>query len=126
MINAATVAEKRPVCRSFFSELTRSRRYEGTHEDEDAIQVAFKFPTLYQRLVLLLTLLEDNGPELRGRIHVLNVCESHMRIQARTELKGELPESFSAVQVGARGTYLGLSKGNRTWKLATFKPGHHV
>ena len=41
-----------------------------------------------------------------------------MRIQARTELRGELPESFSAVQVGARGTYLGLSKGNRTWKLA--------
>jgi hypothetical protein len=73
MINAATVAEKRPVCRSFFSDLTRSRRYERTHEDEDAIHVSF--PTLYQRLVILLTLLEDNGPELRGRIHVLDVCD---------------------------------------------------
>ena len=79
---------------------------------------------LYQRHVIFLTFLEDNGPELRGRIHVFDVCESYMRIQARTELRGALPESSSAVQVGTRGTYPVLFKSNRTWKLATFKSRH--
>src|SRR5260221_1507027 len=94
MMNAATVAEKRPVCKVFTSELARSRRYERTHEEEDAIHVTF--PTLHQHLVILLTLLEDDSPELRRRIHVLDLCESHVRNRLRKERIYEVPESFSA------------------------------
>ena len=49
----------------------------STHEEEDAIHVAL--PTFREGLVILLALLENDTPELCGRIHVLDLCEFLLR-----------------------------------------------
>lgn len=95
MIKAATVAEKRPVCQKCLRHSRMGRRYRRTHEDEDAIHVAL--PALYESLVIFLTLLENDGPELRRRIHVLDLCRSHVRNWIRQSCIGklDLPGAFS-------------------------------
>jgi hypothetical protein len=70
MMNAATVAAKRPVCQRSSNTIARNR-YRGPHEEEDAIHIAF--PTFHEGLVILLSLLEDDSPKLSGRIHVLDL-----------------------------------------------------
>ena len=49
----------------------------STHEEEDTIHVAL--PTFREDLVILLALLENDTPELCGRIHVLDLCKFLLR-----------------------------------------------
>jgi hypothetical protein len=51
--------------------MAQSRRYRRTHEEEDAIHVAF--PAFCEGLVILLTLFENDTPELCRRIDVLDL-----------------------------------------------------
>lgn len=57
--------------------MARYRRREGTYEEEDTIHVTL--PAFCEDFVILLTLIEDDRPELRGRIHVLDLCKSLVR-----------------------------------------------
>jgi hypothetical protein len=76
-MNTATITAKRPVCQRSLNTIARGRRQRRTHENEDAIHVAL--PTFHEGLVIPLTLLKNDAPELCGRIHALDLCESHLR-----------------------------------------------
>jgi hypothetical protein len=69
--------------------MAQCRSYRRTHEEEDAIHIAL--PTLCEGLVILLTLLEDDTPELCGRIDVLVFCGSHLQDMAEKRIDGGVP-----------------------------------
>jgi hypothetical protein len=89
-MNAATVAAKRPVCQSLSFLWCEAEGYRRTHEEEDAVHVAL--PAFCERLVILLALLENDAPELCGRIDVLVLCKYHffrtwlLRIDSKLEV----------------------------------------
>lgn len=64
--------EKARLSKSLMS-MAQNRSYKRTHEEEDAIHVTL--PTFCEDLVILLALLENDAPELCGRIGVLDLCE---------------------------------------------------
>jgi hypothetical protein len=73
MMNAATVAAKRPVFQLALGERWNSevrgtgKRWEAwTYKDEDALRVSL--PVLRKYFVLSISLGEVNGPHLAGRI----------------------------------------------------------
>jgi hypothetical protein len=64
--------------------MAQGRSYRRTHEEEDAIHVAL--PAFCEGLVILLTLFENDTPELCGRIDELDICGSRLRTWPRKDL----------------------------------------
>jgi hypothetical protein len=119
--------EKARLSKSLMS-MAQSRRYKRTHEEEDAIHVAL--PTFCEDLVILLALLENDAPELCGRIGVLDLCEYHFRTWLKKYLMlGYLDHSPDS-QAGPLGTDLGFNdeqvdggcpKPTPTWNIVHFE-----
>ena len=63
--------------------MAQCRSYRRTHKKDDAIHVAL--PVFCEGLVILLTLLENDTPELCRRIDVLVLCGSHFGTWPRKE-----------------------------------------
>lgn len=68
--------EKARLSKSLVS-MEQGRSYRRTHEEEDAIHVAL--PTFCKGLVIFLTLLENDAPEMCRRIDVVDLCGSYFR-----------------------------------------------
>jgi len=83
--------------------------YNKTNEDEDAIHVTL--PRFDEGPVVLLAFVENDSPELRGRVHILDLWECQVRNLVRkcwiVERQLKHLEFSPEVQFGARGTYLG-------------------
>ena len=86
--------------------MAQSRSYRRTHEEEDAIHVAL--PAFCEGLVILLTLFENDTPELCGRIDVLDLCESHFRTWLREDLILGYLDHSPDFQAGLLGMDLGF------------------
>ena len=80
MMKAATIAEKRAAWKKSVAAMVWRRIYGRTHEDEDSVHVAL--PTFHEGLIILLTLLENDAPELRGRTHVFDLCVFLWRVSS--------------------------------------------
>jgi hypothetical protein len=106
MMNAATVAAKRPAYQKSFVSMAQGRSLRRTHEEEDAIHVAL--PAFCEGPVILLTLLENDAPELCGRIDILDICVSHFRTWLRKDLTLGYLEHCPNFQAGPLGMDLGF------------------
>jgi hypothetical protein len=87
--------------------MAQGKRYRRTHEEEDAIHVAL--PAFCKDLVVLLTLFENDAPELRGRIYALDLCGSHLKTWLKKYLMLGYLERSRDFQVGPLGMDLGFN-----------------
>jgi len=92
---------------SHFCGATEGRSYRRTYEEKDAIHVAL--PTFCEGLVILVTLLENNAPELCGRIVVPDLCGSRFRTRLRKGLMLGYLEHSPDLQAGPLGMDLGFN-----------------
>ena len=91
----------------WLASVAQRRSHRRTHEEEDSIHVAL--PAFCEGPVILLTLLENDTPELCGRIDVLVLCGSHFRTWLRKDLMLEYLEHTQDFQAGPLGMYLGFN-----------------
>jgi hypothetical protein len=98
--------EKARLSKSLVS-MAQGRSYRRTHEEEDAIHVAL--PAFCEGLVILLSLFENDTPELCGRIDVLDLCGSHFRIWLRKDLMLAYLDHSPRFQAGPLGMDLGFN-----------------